>query len=519
MIDPAEYPPSNLPEAPAITSESTTRNVARNTLIMFGAQILTFGLTFIWTVVIQHKLGDANVGRLFTAQSLAWIGMVFMDAGVATYLAKQVARERGNTTRLLGTAYALRAISTMVVYAAILCIAHILGYDGATQIAAVLVGASVMAGSFTQATAAGFQGHEEMKWPALGNIAEKLTITTVTVILLFAGYGLLAVASVMLVGALANLAVVGILAWRRGWVKIQFNFPLMKSLLAGGAPFFLWASFGVIYQRNSALQLAALTDPATTGHFGAATRMYETLSFVLYIFQTAVLPVLSRTFVQSTDQMQRTARRSFELIIMAALPIGAGVTLLSPQIIDLVTERSQFVGSIVPLRILGISLLPLYVDMILAMILISVDKQKQWGYVAVFAAVINPVLNWLLITWTDARYHNGAIGAAIVTLFTEVMIFFFYIFLIPRDILNRGTVITAGKFIVATAGMGLSLWLMLPVFNAYSPNGGTGKVGAAAVLIMSSVGGACIYLGLAWLLRAVGADDIRLLRKALTRGR
>ena len=75
--------------------------MARNTLIMLVAQLITFGLTFIWTVALQHMLGDASYGKLFTAQSLAWIGAVFMDAGVSTYLTKQVARDHEHTRRLL----------------------------------------------------------------------------------------------------------------------------------------------------------------------------------------------------------------------------------------------------------------------------------------------------------------------------------------------------------------------------------------------------------------------------------
>lgn len=237
-----------------------------------------------------------------------------MDAGVSTYLTKQVARERDHTPLLLGAAYGLRLLSTAVVYLAILGVAVVLGYDQDMLLALGLIGGSIVVAAFTQATAATFQGHENMLWPALGTIAEKITVTVLSVILLLLGYGLLAVAGVMLLGALANLALVGGRAWRRWPVRPRFDPRLMGALLAGGAPFFLWASFGVIYQRNSALQLEALTDAATNGQFGAAIRMYETLSFVPYIFQTAVMPVLARTFVHSTDAMQRTARRSFDLI-------------------------------------------------------------------------------------------------------------------------------------------------------------------------------------------------------------
>jgi O-antigen/teichoic acid export membrane protein len=372
--------------------------------------------------------------------------------------------------------------------------------------------------AFTQATAATFQGHENMLWPALGTIAEKITVTVLSVILLLLGYGLLAVAGVMLVGALANLALVGGMAWRRWPVRPRFDPRLMVALLAGGAPFFLWASFGVIYQRNSALQLEALTDAATNGQFGAAIRMYETLSFVPYIFQTAVMPVLARTFVHSTNAMQSTARRSFDLILLAALPISAGVALLAPQIIELIAGTTDYAGAVLPLRILGLSLLPLYLDMILATILISADKQRAWGSVAVLAALINPLLNWWLIPITHRDLGNGAIGAAGVTLFTEVLIFCFYIFMVPRGVLGWSTVLTAAKIGLAALGMSGVIGFLLPVLQTVAPGGGGGKLGAGLILVICAGLGAAVYVGLAWLLRAIGPAEVQLLRRALRRG-
>ena len=495
----------------------TMRSVARNTLIMLVAQLITFAMTFIWTVALLHLLGTTNYGKLFTVQSLAWIGAVFMDAGVSTYLTKQVARDHAHTPLLLGAAYGLRLLSTVVVYLAILGVAVVLGYDQDMLLALGLIGGSIVVAAFTQATAATFQGHENLLWPALGTIAEKITVTVLSVILLLLGYGLIAVAGVMLLGALANLALVGGMAWRRWPVRPRFDPRLLVALLVGGAPFFLWASFGVIYQRNSALQLEALTDASTNGQFGAAIRMYETLSFVPYIFQTAVMPVLARTFVHSTNAMQRTARRSFDLILLAALPISAGVALLAPQIIELIAGATDYAGAVLPLRILGLSLLPLYLDMILATILISADKQRAWGSVAVLAALINPLLNWWLIPITHHDLGNGAIGAAGVTLFTEVLIFCFYIFMVPRGVLGWSTARTAAKIGLAALGMSGVIGFLLPVLQAVAPGGGAGKLGAGVILVICAGLGAGVYAGLAWLLRVIGPAEVQLLRRALQR--
>jgi len=525
QLAPAAPPIPPLPGDDAPTQaplHEAAGSVARNTLIMLASQLVTLTTTLIWNVAVQRKLGAAVFGELFYAQSLALTGAVFMDAGIATYLTKQVARDPQQSRRLLSTAISVRTFSTALVYMSILGWAILTNTQKPLTpegfLAVVVVGLALVVTSFTQACAATFQGNENMRWQALGTIGEKLTVTVVSILLLLLGYGLVAVAAVMVLGAAVNLIVVGTQAARRGWIQWQFDRRLAWALLRGGAPFFLWGAFGVIYQRNATLQLQALTDSTTVGWFGSAVRWYETLSFVPYIFQAAVLPVLSRTFVGESDTMARTSRRSFDLIILAALPISLGVVLLAPQLIALVGGLEKYSGSVVPLRILGVSLVPLYVDMILATILVSVDKQRQWATVAVIAALLNPIANAWLIPQTQRLWGNGALGAAVVTLATEAVIFFCYIGLVPRGVLGWSSLGFAGRAVAATALMGGALWLLLPPLARLVPGGAESQLGAVVTLLGAGMVGGLTFGGAAWALRLIGAAEVRLIRKALRRG-
>jgi O-antigen/teichoic acid export membrane protein len=173
---------------------------------------------------------------------------------------------------------------------------------------------------------------------------------------------------------------------------------------------------------------------------------------------------------------------------------------------------------VLPLRILGFSLVPLYADMILATILVSVDKQKQWAFVSVGAALINPLLNWWLIRQTQALYGNGAIGSAFVTFLTELVIFFFYLALVPRGVLGTSNLSFAARSLVATLLMGGAIWLVLPVLQSVAPGGPLARGGAAVVLIGAGIVAAGVFGGAALLLRLVGRDELSLVRKALRRG-
>jgi hypothetical protein len=56
------------------------------------------------------------------------------------------------------------------------------------------------------------------------------------------------------------------------------------------------------------------------------------------------------------------------------------------------------------------------------MALIASDRQVRYVVIAAIATVVNPVACWFAIEWSIDRFDNGAIGAAIVTVGTELLI-------------------------------------------------------------------------------------------------
>ena len=81
------------------------------------------------------------------------------------------------------------------------------------------------------------------------------------------------------------------------------------------------------------------------------------------------------------------------------------------------------------------------INMILGMILfVASDQQRKWVLVGCTAAVLNPILNLFAIPFTRDHFDNGAIGAAITTVATEMVMMFGGFYLRPTGVLDRWTV-------------------------------------------------------------------------------
>jgi O-antigen/teichoic acid export membrane protein len=103
--------------------------------------------------------------------------------------------------------------------------------------------------------------------------------------------------------------------------------------------------------------------------------------------------------------------------------------------------------------ILGLCIPPIYLNNILAPILVAEKRQALWTIVMIGAAVLNPLINLALIPWTQARYHNGAIGAAISLVLTELAINGVGLILVGRHVFERRMLKRCALVFVASAAM------------------------------------------------------------------
>jgi len=85
-------------------------------------------------------------------------------------------------------------------------------------------------------------------------------------------------------------------------------------------------------------------------------------------------------------------------------------------------------------------------------VLASQGRQGIVRWLLAGATVVNPMINLVLIRWTQDHYHNGAVGAAIALLVTESLITG-GIFVFVRDVFNRASLRRWVLSVCASAAM------------------------------------------------------------------
>jgi O-antigen/teichoic acid export membrane protein len=105
---------------------------------------------------------------------------------------------------------------------------------------------------------------------------------------------------------------------------------------------------------------------------------------------------------------------------------------------------------VIPLiRILAVHIPIAAMDTVLAIALIASNRQNKYVVVSAIAAVFNPIACVVLINATDRAYDNGAIGAAIVTVATELFVMAGAIRLKSPGVLDRSTISASLRCVAA----------------------------------------------------------------------
>jgi O-antigen/teichoic acid export membrane protein len=462
-------------------------SILRNSTILAAAKILSSAIGLGLVVLLPRLLGTVEFGRLYLAISLTAMFGAFANLGLAQVVTREVARDRAHTRDYLRRTTILALAFGIGLYAVLPVAVSLIGYPDHIVHLVLILGLGMIVDAWSQMLGSLFSAHERMLVPAVARIA--INAVTIGVLL-----GLrhvsgpstvaVAVAVVMVLATVVSLVIQGVgVRYLEGFRRKAAPLELpWRSLVRAGFPFLAWQVLGLFYFRIAVIMLGRMTSDATVGWYGAASRLLDGLTFIPDILMTATFPVVARLWTTSPAEFQAASRKTLDLLLTATVPIVVTLCVLAYDIVDFLFTIRDFGPSVPILRINALTLGALFVDYYLATILMAVGRERKWLAVSAGACVLNPVLNWVLIPLTDARYGNGGVGAAVATLVTEVFVLGCALRLVPRGTFDR----RSAQVALRAGGAGaVSAGVLLAGLAVGLPWMAVGVVGGIVYLILA----------------------------------
>jgi O-antigen/teichoic acid export membrane protein len=460
--------------------ETRGARVTRNIAVVTAGQFLSWTAGSMLIVITPRFLGDTNVGKYTFAFSVTSIATAVILFGSITWLAREIARRPQDARHLAWNGMISRIPAILIGVVAVVLFVEIAGYPQTTK-AVVYVACITMAlNAVGSVITAALQGLERMAMMSAVTVVERISLlAAVAFLLVYLDKGVIAYAAATVAAVGMSTLVRTVFFARVVGLRSSVDLGLCRALYRNGVPFLVWNLALIIYGGIDIIMLSLMDDEAVVGWYGLAYRFIAIPAFIPAAVTTALLPALSAA---SGDEFNRLARKCADLLLVLTIPVMLFFVVGAGAIIDFMNYGSGFDNSVILMRILGLIAVPVAIGMLAGTALMATNKEGPWARVAIAAAVLNPLLNLIAIPYFAANFDNGAIGAAIITVITEVGVVSAALVLAPRGMFHSSNVRTGLRSMLAGVPMVGAMALALPfgLIPLMAAGGITYAVGAVA---------------------------------------
>jgi O-antigen/teichoic acid export membrane protein len=484
---------------PAAVSAPPQR-VGRNMTVLAAGQLITWTMTLLWTLVVPRKLGPSGLGTVMAAWSITGIFGIVLGMGTKNYLVRLTVVDPDAAPRGIGTTLVARTLLSPLVFGAAVAYGEAVHWNHEGKIVLYLAAAATVFVQIAEPLQAGFQAAERMEYLAYSDIISKSGQGLVGIVVVLLGAGTIGVTACMAV--MSALVVLLDLQWMRGRFRIDVRTSVRQiaAVTRGSLSYWAFGVFFMLYLWIDFVMLSLLTREEVVGWYSVPTRLFQTLMFLPVVVSTAWLPRFVRGFAQGGDELGKAARQPVVLVLLLSLPIAAFAAVAAHPVIHLL-YGSAYNHAVPVMALLALSIPPMYLNIMLSYVLVAMDRQSSWTWVMVVTTIVNPIFNIVLIPYTQHRYGNGAIGAAVALALTELVVVGLGARLVGRMIFDAATI----RRTVFGVGAALAMWAA-----GYAAQR---IIGDAAGIVVAAV----TFVLLAGALRLFTADELALMRGGLDR--
>jgi O-antigen/teichoic acid export membrane protein len=471
---------------------STT--VLRNSAFGLASQMIIKILSFGFSVLIVRRLGAEAFGQYSAVAAFGALFLFIADLGLSPYAIREVARwrdlpdgvERANA--LYGNVLVLRLLLSLLAGVLALVAAWLSGRPLIMIGAIALNSVTVLLYAIQGTSEAVLSGFERLDLASGARVLNQLAFVFLGALALVLGFGYYG----LIIATLLGVALMTYVCWRGvqrlGIHPVRAVAQTWPALLRASLPFgVIGFALGLSYKFDSVLLNIFRTD-AETGYYNAAYNLVFSAAVFSNIFNTSLYPSLARQAVNDPGQLPKIYQRSLGYLILLALPIAVGVWALADQLVLLLFKAAYQPAT--PALQIVIWVLPwMFASEFLGYIVLISGQEKYVARSVLISTGFNVVLNLFMVP------VFGFIGAAVMTVLTEVVLVGQYVLILRSLIKEFNWSKILLRPIVAAAIMGAVVIALRPL-----------------PLALNVAVGALVYGGLLLALGVLGKDEMSFLR-------
>ena len=368
---------------------------------LVAGKIVQMIISLVVGLLTARYLGPANYGLINYSTTYITFFAALCTLGIPSILVKNFTDKPDEAGTTIGTTLCLRFMSSVLSGLLIILIVSLVDKgENLTLVVSSVVCVSLLFQPFDTFNY-WFQYKYKAKIIAIVALVAYVSVAVYRVILLVQQRSVVWFAFAFALDYIV-LAVLLFFCFKRDQgPKLMVSWKKGKELLGLSYHFILSSLMIAIYGYTDKFMLKQMLDETSVGYYSTATAICAMWVFVLQAVIDAMYPTIMRLYKQDYQVYERKNRQLYAIVFYTAILVSIVVSIFASFGIHI---------------LYGDAYLPAtsYLGVARNAWLVCEGKQKYLKYMYVLAAVINVVLNFMLIP------IMGASGAALASLITQI---------------------------------------------------------------------------------------------------
>lgn len=391
------------------------KSVKKNYIYNLIYQIVAIILPFITTPYLSRVLGATNIGIYGYTLSISAYFILFGSLGIALYGQREIAYEQNNKQKYSQTfieIIILRIITmsiSLLLFYLLFCKTG--EYNNYFKILILELIANILDISWF------FQGLEEFK----KTVGRNLIIKTISVILIFIFVKTKNDLNIYFIIYTVSILIGNLSLWLYlpKFITLKYikKLNLKKHFKATLVLFIPQIAIQIYTILDKTMLGTIIVNKAEVGYYTQAEKMIKLMLTIITSLGTVMLPRIASSYAKGdSETIKIYITRAFNLVFLISIPMIVGIVCISNVFVPWFFGKGY--DKVIPIMIILTPIL-LFIGMsnVIGMqYLLPTKKQKEYTYSVIIGAIVNFLINIILIP----RY--GAIGAAIGTIIAEATV-------------------------------------------------------------------------------------------------
>lgn len=385
----------------------------RNAGWIVGGRLTNKLLVFVVGILTARYLGPANNGLLDYAAAYVTFCASLCALGIPSVIIKDFVDHPEEEGEAIGTALVLRLGASLLCSGVVVGIVSVIDRGEPMTVLVVALSCIGLVFRAFETFKQWFQSRLQSKYAAIATVAAYGVCSAYKLLLLARGRTVAWFAAATSVEFLV-LGIILVAAYRKmGGQRLRFSRKKAGELLRLSSGFIVSGLMVSVYASTDKLMLKQLMDGTAVACYSLAVTLSTTWGFVLEAVNDSAYPSILQAYGKDQDLFNRRNRQLYALIIYGCLAVSLLICLLAEPIV-LFLYGQAYAPAVAPLRIVVWYATFSYLGGARNAWIVCENKQKYLQYLYAAAALINVLLNLLLIPrW-------GPSGAAVASLVTQM---------------------------------------------------------------------------------------------------